>query len=191
MTSVVKEDQLGKPEERLREKIERMWPLTPTRATEEIVGQDGRRESEKSLRKEEEAKEAKTAKEREERLRREEEQSKEVRDLKEQLRRAEQQAKEAKEREERLRREEEQAKEVRELKEQLRRAEQQAKEAKEREENMRRVEALAFDLLKKTNASSQSVTPDSTVPQKGKKYQRLEIDDGLFYSIRLCTTFSF
>ena len=33
MTSVVKEDQLGKPEERLREKMERLWPQTPTRAT--------------------------------------------------------------------------------------------------------------------------------------------------------------
>ena len=35
MTSVVKEDQLGKPEERLREKMERLWPTpteTPTRA---------------------------------------------------------------------------------------------------------------------------------------------------------------
>ena len=40
VTNVVKEDQLGKPEKRLREKIKRMWPLTPTRATEEIVSQE-------------------------------------------------------------------------------------------------------------------------------------------------------
>ena len=134
VTSVLKEDQLGKPEERLREKMERLWPQrteTPTRATEVIVSQ-------------------------EEKLRREGEQAKEVRELKEQLRRAEQQAKEAKEREE-----------------SMRRVEQQAKEAKELKDKLRRVEALeqAVELLKKTNASSQSVPPDSTVPQRGKKYQ--------------------
>ena len=42
VTSVLKEDQLGKPEERLREKMERLWPTpteTPNRAT---ASQEGR-----------------------------------------------------------------------------------------------------------------------------------------------------